>query len=372
MDGGSIKWKGYVILIAILLSTGWSLWSTVNRRLSVPTRATWQRAVTHVQAALKPHDRVTWYPEWAGEARLAMHGLPTLILPHQGTVDLAEAKRLWVIGGFGYDGQVLADGTHLQPIQKLKVISHEILTAKHSGAVSITLLDVQGEQVTHSLFDDLDDSNKVSIDRTRTKALKTSTAQPCNFWALNGWHCTPISSQAREKVRHCLSRPQAKQLKQRKKRRDLYTLDRRRWLPYVDCNLHPTEHISKDWRVIDETPRRCLSIAPHRNQKTYIKWSIDASTQTRQIWFSYGWEDLAVRHPFRSSKAKPIRLTIQKGIKTIFSEDLHPSQGWFLKQFNIAPSNLMGPPAPITLSYTAPHGVEDATFCISLDVRSPL
>ena len=368
VDHKSNRWSAYLLLFIVIFSTGWSLGSTLLRRADVPARHTWDQAAEYVKSSLQPDDLVTWYPEWAGEAKLSLHGLPVMIMPHQGQIDLASGNRLWVIGGFGYDGKVLAAGDHIQTLQKLKLRSYKEFSSPQAGRVSVTLLDIEGQKIRHSLFKDLDHSSKVQV--IRSKRSHQIPSQQCDFWALNGWHCQPQSTSQRKRVRQCLARPQKEQLKKRSKRRDLYTLDRRRWLPYIDCKLNPTEHVSRDWRVIDEVPRRCISLSPHYQKKTVLSWTIEASDQKQSLWFKYGWEDLAVRHPFRQSKAHPIHVDIHHGQEHLFSEELKPIQGWFTEKIKLSPSHLMGPPQPITISYEAPSGVEDAIFCISLSVRS--
>ena len=368
---------GYLLLLSLIAATSWSVWETATRRKSVPTRATWSAATDMVRDRLRPGDKVTWYPEWAGEARLSLHGLPILALPHRGEVDLGSATRLWVLGAFEYDGRKLARGEHLQPIQAMRELSYERVSLKDSGGVTVSSFSIGGEKVEDSLYDDLSDQHKVEVFRSLKRSNRslqdpmnaTSLHERCDLWGLEGWHCASQHRAVRQRIARCLTRPQSEQLRRRTKRRDVYTLDRRRWLPYVDCKLHPTEHVSRDWRVIGETPRRCVSMSPHQGREVEIKWWPKESDQPRMLWFSYGWEDLSVRHPFRDSRAEPIWLSIRQGSEVLIDEEVSPTMGWARIIKSIRAADKEGPPPPIRLSYRAPKGVEDATLCISLDVR---
>ena len=365
---------GFTLLSLLLLATSLSVWETMTIRSSVPSRATWSAAAQHVMSQLQTGDLVTWYPEWAGEGRLSLHGLPIKLLPHQGSVDFGEANRLWVLGAFGYDGRSIAKGKHLSSRQPLNVLTEEWIQSDESGAVSITLLQVGGEKVTEDLYKDLSDPSKVEIYRTSRNTFRSSTTKArhehCNLWALNGWHCPSASPRVREKIKQCLERPQSKQLRGRSKQRALYQLDKRRWLPYIDCHLNPTEHISRDWRFIDDTPRRCLSIIPHHGRQVEIRWFISQRDQKRLLSFSFGWEDLSVRHPFRDSQAQAIELEIRHGQQSLFDRSLHPQVEWRREEFELPADDETGPPMPLSIVYRAPNGVRDANMCISLNVRA--
>ena len=362
--------RSYLILSLLVISAFGSVYSTLQRRSSVPSRELWQEAVLQIKENLQVGDMVTWYPKWAGEARLVLHDLPILLLPHQGAIDLGSAKRLWVLGAFGYDGQRLASGKHLKPQQRLSIISQETISSDDSGPINLSLLKVHGPLIAQSLYQDLHDPLKVTVTRKALSLSSTLTKfQKCDLWALEGWHCTPKKTRSRQRVRDCLKKPQEQLLRKRSRRRDIYTLDRRRWLPYVDCKLHPTEHVSKDWRVIEETPRQCIAIQPHRNKEVTIQWLPQQDPFPSELWLKYGWSDLAVRHPFRSSKAKEINLSLEIGSTTLFAQRISPIQGWQETQFSLFQQDMEGPPSPIRFSFSAPKGVEDALFCFTLDMR---
>lgn len=364
-----LRYLSLFLLVAVCSLTIWSVLSTWQRRASVPSRLAWQKAVEQIKTNIKEGDRVTWYPEWAGEARLALHDLPVLPLPFKGSVDLGQARRLWVLGAFGYNGTKLASSQHLQALQKLEVISESSILIPNSGPVSLSLLEVKGEEVLHALYDELDDSNLVRFSRWANEQ-----EQECPLWALNGWHCPASFAQTnsiKKRVQACLDRPREQQLKSRSKRRDLYTLDHRRWLPYIDCKLNPIEHFSRDWRVIDETPRRCLSAIPHQNKQAMLTWFTPNQASAQNLWFSYGWEDLALRHPFRASQAQAITIEIKKGSEILFSKEIKPQLGWFREQLSLptTSSQDVGPPSPFTIYYWTKTHNHDAHLCISLSVR---
>ena len=377
-----VLWLTATALALTIGLTVWSVWSTYQRRGQVPQRDTWREAATRVQLKWREGDRVTWYPVWAEEARLALHDLEPLQLPHHGEVDLGRASRLWVLGAFGYDGSRLIDDGNLKPLQELKVLSQERIQRPGSGPVSITLLSVENHRVTGDLIKDLADQARVEVTRKR---LASSELDLCDFWALEGWHCRPQKQGQRREARRCLSRPLTQKLKARSKRRDLYSLDRRRWLPYVDCKLNPTEHVSRDWRVIGEHPRRCVWMAPHRGYEVILRWTpwlnqkhledlpdadpAMSSAHQKALWISWGWEDLALRHPFRPSRAQKINLRVKRGSEINWAQRLKPHQGWHTHKIPLTQSTAEGPPTPISISVRAPQGVNDATFCVDLTVR---
>lgn len=380
-----------VIGLALTASlTLWSVYSTLMRRASVPTRAEWDAAADIVRAHWRAGDHVTWYPMWADEARLSLHGLTPLVLPHprgaDREVDLGRARRVWVLGAFGYDGAKLISGADVKPLQPLRLAQspHHVAV----GDVSISLLEVGGAQVTADLLGDLDEPELVQVTRVRLSshpsahlsshsssnrgAARHAREERCDLWALDGWHCSPRSGSARRRAQRCLARSSDERLKRRSKRRDLYTLDRRRWLSYVDCGLNPTEHVSRDWRVIGEAPRRCVWLAPHRGYKTSIQWTPHASRSARRdaLWVGWGWGDLAARHPFRSSAAQPLKVSVKRGAEIIWSRVIQPQLGWSRAQLSLTPTPLIGPPEPLTISVEPTAGVRDAALCVHLSVRS--
>lgn len=377
MSAQDRDWKLLWFLIPLLtfMSFVYTLWI----RASVPTRAEWGVAIEHIRSHLKEDDRITWYPEWAGEGRLFLHDLPAFYLPFKGEVDLGHARRLWVIGAFGYEGSDLLLGAHLKPLQKLSVISK-----KQLGDLSVHLLRVESGGVLASLYDDLSSKDRVKVYRSAIRSKDKAVKTPCQFWGLNGWHCVPQSSLKRKERRakerraketeKCLSRPLRERLRRRSKRRDLYTLDRRRYLPYVDCGLHPTEHISRDERVIGEEPRQCLWFAPHHRREVELQWTIDAETLNQQeremLWFEWGWEDLSIRHPFRKSKAQPLHITLELDGQKLWENTLNPTYGWSREMISLT-SNLKRETHSISVRLRALQNVQDASLCVNMSVRSP-
>ena len=125
----SIRWATLVAFVVTVVSTGWSVWSTYHRRAQVPQRQAWHEAASQVKAKWRSGDRITWYPHWAEEARLALHDLEPLQLPQRGEVDLGRASRLWVLGAFGYDGLRLIQDPNLKHLQSLQ--SNSIFSIEH-------------------------------------------------------------------------------------------------------------------------------------------------------------------------------------------------------------------------------------------------
>ena len=153
-------------------STGWSVWSTYHRRSQVPQRTTWREAAELVKREWREGDRVTWYPAWAEEARLALHGLEPLQLPHQGDVDLGRASRLWVLGAFGHDGTSLIKDPALRLLQTLELVRQEQLRPSDSGPVSISLLQIKSHRVVSDVLRDLEDVNRVEVTRRRLNSSR--------------------------------------------------------------------------------------------------------------------------------------------------------------------------------------------------------
>ena len=385
---GSTRAPRLIWLLIPLISLG-GLGITLWQRAQVPSRQEWRTALDKARSMLTPRDKVAWLPEWANEGRLFMHDLNTLPLPFEGEVDLGRAERLFVLGTFGARGEDLmhplsdlhARYRTLQPLN--------LTSTQEIGPITLQVLKVEGGEVLADLRADLEDPERVQVfrhrrprNRRKVKSITPPAPHRCALWALAGWHCD--HRDAPDATEACLSRPLPKMLKTRSKRRALYTLDRRRHLPYVDCGLHPTEHVSRDVRVIGEIARRCIWIAPHHRAQVELRWSIVPDliqTTPVDLWLSAGWEDLAVDHPHRESAAQPIRITLSTLIN---GEDkrpltdalkLTPTQGWTrwvwplneekkarLTHFNGA----------LSFQVSTPKDTRDASLCIDLTIRSRL
>ena len=64
----------------------------------------------------------------------------------------------------------------------------------------------------------------------------------------------------------------------------------RRWLPYADCGLDPTEHVSRDWRVIGEMPRRCVWSRLTEAMRSRRVGDPRAALHTGgALWIGWGW-----------------------------------------------------------------------------------
>ena len=125
----------------------------------------------------------------------------------------------------------------------------------------------------------------------------------------------------------------------------------------------------------DMRPSRASAIADKMtaDQTTDKRQSAsDNASLPRALWLAWGWEDLAVRHPFRSSRAKALELTVKRGNRVIWNQRLEPRLGWHRDEISLRPSLSMGPPEPFLISVRATRGVSDASLCIDLTTRDLL
>jgi len=391
--------RGARWLLLPLLSLG--AWGAgAWQRARAPTPEDWRAAVEALRPLLAPGDAVTWLPEWAGEGRVALRALGATpeerarrvwYAPHEGELDLGRARRVWVIGAFGRSGRDLAgegprraDG--LEPRQPLRVGARLDL-----GRLDLTALDVGGARVAAGLYEDLSDPARVEVWREGRGA-----ARRCALWGLGGWHCAARGldaageARAQEALDRCLARPRAERLRARSRRPELYTLDRRRHLPYVDCGLPPAEHVSRDVRVIGGDPRRCVWAHPARGEEVVVRWrprvgggagAGGALPAGAALWLRWGWEDLAADPPYRASGARPLRVTLAP----LSAPPSRPSPIWEAARLAPAaawrgaevPLDALAPEARaalargVELRVSAPEGAADAHLCVDLTLRAP-
>ena len=353
--------------IALLLIPILSIFALWRQQSQVPSRDDWRGVVEEISDALQPGDRISWYPEWAGEGRLFFHGLPVDPLPYKGPVDLGHGERLWLIGAFGYDFERLQSEHPLAG-------PHALLERRERGALTLELIEVREPRVIASLRDALAD-----VEVSRTPLRGSAEQQRCTFWDGRGWHCRLRRSPAA--TNQCLARPLRLKHRRRARGRHLYQLRKRRHLPYVDCGLHPTEHVSQDIRIIGGDPRRCVWLSPHRGHRLQLRWTLPSSTPPgSQLVADYGWTDLSVRPPFsRRSEAKAVRLELSTegtstgtGTGTGAAQSLPPFQwapelGWRREARPLAPGT-----RSVTLALSAARDdTRDGELCVSLTVRAP-
>jgi len=388
--------RHHLLLICVLTSAVFSVVTTELRQRQLPTRADWSAVTRELSEGLKPGDAVTWLPEWAEEGRLALKGLETrtsiLYPPHHGGLDLARFERVWVIGALGATAEALVARSELKGEARREALRVEVvpeqplklLGERQRGRLSLGLVEPQGERSVADLFHDLADPARVHVSR---QGRRDQRPRPCTLWALQGWHCQLRHAKLKRTLRdsgslkgvkaqgiddqrlvdRCLSRPLQERLKARTKDRGLYRLDRRRHLSYVDCGLHPEEHVSRDHRVIAGEPRRCVWLRPHEGKTLRVTWRT-RTPPSAWLTLRYGWEDLSVDPPFRGSQAEPLALSVleKDSVAPIFKRTLRPDVGWSAHTISIPD----GPQArSFTITLNAPNGARDANLCVELSVR---
>lgn len=419
-------------LLTCVIVACWAALSAQQRRAQVPTLGEWRAAVSTLTPHLQPGDVVSWRPEWADEARVALSELEGRVEvrypPHHGAWELGRARRLWVLSAHGRRGEELVTLSRLKGEARAQMMEREVVSRQplnlervwRVGPVEVSALHVGGSKSVAGLYEDLDQPQRVSVRRRSIKNAHREhiTQERCGLWALEGWHCRasrsvlsralkrslkgslkqPQHTSTQALLNACLTRPLEERLKHRSKRRHLYTLDRRRHLPYVDCGLHPTEHVSRDVRVIGGEPRRCVWLSPHEGRALEVTWRPQLNTEVHAptlLSLSWGWEDLAVDPPFRVSKARPLAFEVSvssesgSGLSSglgsellskersalVFNETLSPSPTWRtldlpLKRALSAPVATMTIKA-VTIKLSAPQGAQDAHLCVDLALKAP-
>ncbi len=297
------------------------------QRARVPSRADWQAAAAHIEAQRQPGDGVTLVPDWAGEARLALHGLPAFPTPEPAQADLGAYDRVWVLGGWGQGAADLAGG-------------HTVLSSARFGAATVELVQVGGDRVLGDLRTDLE---RARVQRRRDGGR----VETCDFWDGRGWHCTLRKSP--EATRACLASPTAQRL------------NRRRQDPH--CGLDPWLNVSRDWRVIDDAPRACVWLHPIANGEVEVAWDApDGPT----LEVRYGFTDKVIfAHDRAESRTQPATLTLWRGDTRLGSQTVEPTRGWH--RWDV-PWGTGSGPLRLTARTTRQT---DAHLCVAARVRGP-
>jgi len=401
----------YALLSATLLCALWSLYADLQRA-EQPSLEDWRHVVTTLKPQLRRGDAVSWRPEWSEEGRVALKELEgeveIIYPPHHGAWDLGRFERLWLISALGRSARELEahsalDSAAAEEQARRDVVPEQALTVleeRSLGPLKLGLLRVEGPQVLADLYQELSDPQAVKFVLSGQRGSK-----PCELWALNGWHCRlkrpqlerslRASASTRrlklselsdgEALRRCLERPAHERLKGRSKQRRLYTLDRRRHLPYIDCGLDPELHVSRDYRVIGGEPRRCVWLHPRQGRTLTLRWRVPSRVPSggAELSLRYGWEDLAVDPPFRASRARPIELKLSllsggHAARELIRERLEPQVGWRALSSPLSDA-LSDAPArtssahemsELLLELSAPKGDADAQLCVDLSLRS--
>lgn len=309
-----------LVLLGVLL-TWW-------QRSRVPARADWQAAAERVRAGLQPGDGVAWAPYWAGEGRLFLHGLPGFHLADVAQADLARYPRVWLMGAFGRDADDLPAG-------------HRLAARERFGGVTLDLVEVGGERVVSDLYADLEQVRVVRGGRNE---------QVCDFWDGRGWHCDLRRSP--DATRQCLAQPVAKRLGEHRRRRSGGD---------PDCGLNPWLHVSRDVRVIERMPRRCVWAHPIQGRPLQIEWPGAAAGDTLVV--DYGFADQAVAWRNGPVRTRPATLKVRRGGQVLGEQVVEPTQGW--RRWRLP---LGGEGGPLTIEITT-ESTTDAHLCIDPTIR---
>ncbi len=319
-----------LVPLSVLIAFGFQ----THMRASVPSRADWFAATEAIRAALQPEDGVTWTPYYAGEGRLFFEDLPAFHMESPEKADFSAYKRVWLLGAFGENADALP-----------KI--HSLVERKMFGRVTLDLVQVGGEQTVGSLRQGLE---KTSVSYNQ---------KSCDFWDGSGWNCKLRRSP--DQVLACLEAPIEEQLREFERNRQYDPVHQR--LAPLDCGRDRKLHVSRDTRIVDDFPRRCVWIAPQKNKVMRIDWP---EAPAGEWVLDAGLTDaVSVR---RSSKQR--RLT-EKTWVTIAREGgepqkiaIEPEQAW--KRWR------GGTPGqgPLIMEWTTdePEGTE---VCFDLTVRAP-
>ena len=324
----------FSVPVVVLVSASVASWQHGR----VPTRAQWMAAAAQVRAALQPGDGVTWAPYTQGESRVTFEDLPVFHTRDLATVDLARYDRLWLMGSLGYDAGRLPT-------------EHERLEHFDSGNVSVDLVRVAGPKVVGDLYAHLEDT-------LSTWHPPSGGVRLCEFWSGKGWHCD--LRDAPETTRTCLGLPVARRLELRA--RD------------PECGLDPLLHVSRDVRLIGDTPRRCVWMHPKADAAVRLTWN-DAPAGDSLV-IDFGFSDPMVADNYKKQlRVKPATLRVLRAGLELESIPVPASKGW--RHFE---TTLPAGAAPLAFELTIPEGdapggprgaaaVADDHFCFDPTVR---
>jgi hypothetical protein len=312
----------FLVPIVVLVSAAVATW----QRDRVPTRAEWQAAADTVRARLAPGDGVTWAPYTQGEGRTAFAGLPMFHTRDLGTADLARYDRVWVLGALGYDAARL-------PAQ------HTLLEHTAAGNVSVDLVRVGGPKVVGDLYAHLEDA-------LYTRHSPDGATKLCGFWSGRGWHCELRDPP--ETTRNCLGQAVGRRLDQ--KARD------------PECGLNPWLHVSRDVRLIGDTPRHCIWMHPMAEGAVRLTWNDAPGGDALSI--DFGFSDPMVADNYaKQLRVKPATLRVLRAGIELQSIPVPAEKGWHHFE-----TSLPSGPAPLAFELTT-TATADAHFCFDPTVR---
>ncbi len=303
---------------------------TMCQHAEIPERADWVSATDAIRADLQPGDGVAWAPYWAGEGRLSLHGLPGFHLPDLEDADLARFDRVWLLGAFG------RDASDLPP-------AHRRLERRQFGRVTLDLVKPGGEKVVGDV--------RAALERVRVSRVRGDQIQACDFWDGRGWHCELKRSP--NATRACLGQPTRKRL-------SAFRASRRRRSKDPHCGLNPWLHVSRDTRVVDDAPRRCVWFHPVGGKTLRLEWP-DAPAADALV-VDYGFTDKVTHNRTSPPRVGPATLTASRGGRALGRHRVEPSQGW--RRWRVAAEG----EGPLVIEVSAKSHV-DAHLCIDPTLR---
>ena len=307
----------FALLLNILL--------IVHYRRTIPNEGDWRSAAQHIRTAWQPGDGVTWHPFYVTEGLPHLHGTHAFETPSLAEADFAAFDRVWILVSHGESLEGIS------PIYRPKHIAS-------FGVLDLFLSTNEGERIVADLYTDLE-----------TVELYEGGSRRCDFWANDGWHC--LAQKKRDASRKCLSETTSQRLTRFRRRRDPH------------CGLSPWFHVSRDVRVIDRHPRKCVWIHPKASAPFRLKWTPKSEGNALQL--NYGFTDRVISmHDRPKPRTKPAKINLRYGNERQVI-DVAPETGWFQRRYEAKSGRFS---TPIFLEVTTSNPV-DAHLCISLSIR---
>jgi hypothetical protein len=148
----------------------------------------------------------------------------------------------------------------------------------------------------------------------------------------------------------------------------------------VDCGLDPVRHVTRDARVIADEPRRCIAMTPVDRDHIMIHWNpklnshgLASSQSIHEIWVDYGWEDLAVNHPFRDSRTKEALLQVSIG-QSIWEKTVATQLGWqrIRRKLTTTEQKELSQNGINIKVQALEAGDQDSIFCMQMSIRQSM
>ncbi len=294
-------------------------------RNDVPSQRDWLTGVDYIRSHRGQEDGLTWVPYWAEEGTPYFSKLNAFETPDLSQADFARFEYVWVLVSHGKDLSDLPKG--LRATRKSDM-----------GALQVWLVHNTAERIVYDLYDALPEVRVFS-------GLK----QHCDFWAEEGWHC--LSERRRKKTEACLQESTQSRLNRFRRRRDPH------------CGLSPWFHVSRDIRVIDRYPRRCIWMHPKREKPFRLDWSVGSEGNVLNL--RYGFTDRVISmHSRPKPRTHPATIKLKVGKRAI-EVVAKPVNGWFDARFDLPAAEA---PRSLSLSVETENPV-DAHLCLELSIR---